>query len=279
MKAASRALWGLIAASVVLQAQAQARAGQGAAGTVDPEARALLGEVSRAYKALPAYADRGELFLSYSKGRETGTVAVPLGVALVRPNKVRVETPVARLVCDGKTLTTVAEPLGLNKYETQPAPGVVTFDTLFTAGAAGSSLFGSPGSALSTVFLHLLLGDDPGKTLLEPGTGLTLGPDRDEGGRPFRVLVLTTPGRPPIRLLVDRENLLLQSVEYVVASDALSDTLPASLKMSIQAYQWRPRRVSLSDPGPSAFADPKAPWSLAPKVLPGTPAVKAGQAR
>src|SRR3954451_17692409 len=68
----------------------------------DPKATQLLNEVIGAYRALPAYSDHGEFALSMVVGGQAKTQRSPLHLTLVRPNKLHLETGLARVISDGK---------------------------------------------------------------------------------------------------------------------------------------------------------------------------------
>ena len=86
----------------------------------DPAALALFDEVVKAYRAIPAYVDRGEFVSTIRVNGKVKTERSPVRIAFVRPNKIDVEAGVARLISDGKTMTTVSSPL--KTYEIQAAP-------------------------------------------------------------------------------------------------------------------------------------------------------------
>ena len=92
-----------------------------------------------AYKRLPAYSDRGEFVLSMVVNGEAKKQRIPLPLTLVRPNKLKLETDLARVVCDGKTLTTVITPL--KRYNVSLAPKTVTYDTVFAGGSPGGNVY------------------------------------------------------------------------------------------------------------------------------------------
>src|SRR3954451_11270753 len=89
----------------------------------DPQARQLLDDVIKAYKALPAYADRGEFTLATTLDGKAHKQRLPLNLSWVRPNKVNLDTELVRLVSDGTTLTTAVAPS--KKYTKVPAPRTI----------------------------------------------------------------------------------------------------------------------------------------------------------
>src|SRR6185437_5903830 len=95
---------------------------------VDPKARELLSQVDKAYKALGAYADRGEFKVAITVNGLARQQSMPRRLALVRPNKVNLDADQVRLVSDGKTMTTVVAPT--KRYAEMPAPQAITPDTL-----------------------------------------------------------------------------------------------------------------------------------------------------
>ena len=109
--------------------------GRPGAGQNRREMRAAFDRVVLAYKELKAYHDKGEFSLNV---RVNGTVKMqtqPLHLWVVRPNILDLDTGLARIACDGKTLTTVAAPL--KKFTQTPRAGHDHVDTVFTEGSLG----------------------------------------------------------------------------------------------------------------------------------------------
>ena len=224
---------------------------------VDPKSRELFDQVVAAYKALPAYKDRGEFTLDLKINDTVKTQKVPLHLTLVRPNKIDLDTGLARVVCDGKTLTTVITPL--KKYTSAPAPETVTFDTVFTGGSLGSALFGGPSAPMMVIMMNLLFAADPSKAVLDLGDSLTLESDRDLDGKPCRVLKIGSETGPSFLLLVDPETKLVRAIDLTFDPKALADSFPGGQSVKIDRYRWASGPVE-TKPAPAeafAFAPPE----------------------
>jgi thiol-disulfide isomerase/thioredoxin len=218
----------------------------------DTKARQLLDEVVKAYKEVPAYSDTGEFVLAMTVGETSKTQRLPLHLTLVRPNKLNIDTGLARVVSDGKTLTTIVSPL--QKYSTIPAPGVVTFKTVFSGGPISSALFGGPSTPMMVAVMNLLVGDDAAKAVLDLGETLTIEPDRDLDGKPSRVLKVASTTGPSFLLLIDPETKLLRAIELTFDSKALADSFPPGQKVKIETDRWTAGSVSTTAPGRAVFA-------------------------
>jgi thiol-disulfide isomerase/thioredoxin len=170
----------------------------------------------------------------------------------VRPNKLLVETDLARLACDGKTLATAIVPL--RAYTEAPAPSAVNFDTIFTGDSVGSSLFGGPGASFMTIVTSLLLGDDPAKAVLELGDSLTLGPDASLDGKPFLSLKLGSTTGPSYVMRIDPDTKLVRAIDMTYDAKALDDVFPAGKAVAIDKFRWTSGAVSTAPAPASAFA-------------------------
>ena len=222
----------------------------GAGDPADTKARAKLDEVARAYRALPAYADRGEFVLTIQVNGATHTVREPASIALVRPNRLRIDTGAASLVCDGKTLTTLVTPS--KKFTTEPAPKVVTRATV-AGGPVGSLLFGGPSGPPLAMVLGLLLADDPAKAVLDQGESLTAEADRTVDGQPCQVLRVDANGGTIYRLLIDPARKLVRAIDVTPDPKALDVLFPAGTSVKVEAYRWSAGSISEKPPA-AAFA-------------------------
>jgi thiol-disulfide isomerase/thioredoxin len=216
---------------------------------VEPKSREILDQVIAAYRALPAYSDRGEFVLHIAVNGTVKAQTVPLHLTLVRPNKLSLDTGLTRVVCDGKTLKTVITPL--QKYTSSPAPETVTFETVFTDGAFGSSLFGGPGAPMMLILMNLLLGADPAKAVLDLGDSLATEPDRDIDGKSCRVLKIGSETGPSFLLWVDPDSKLLRAIDLTFDPKALAESFPPGRVVKIDRYRWASGPVS-TRPAPEA---------------------------
>jgi hypothetical protein len=144
----------------------------------DAAARKLLDQVSRAYQALSSYSDQGQFEIAMTLAGKAQRQVMPLRLTLVRPNKLDLDAGAVRLTCDGKTLTTVVEPL--KKYTTAAAPATIGIDT-FREGPAGAVLFGGPMAVPLTVLLHLVTGENPAGAIDQLGGSIRPAPARGSG--------------------------------------------------------------------------------------------------
>ncbi len=202
----------------------------------DANARQLLDEVIKTYKALPAYEDRGSVALELEIAGKGTRETIPQRLAFTRPNKLLVESGVARLACDGKKLSVAVDPL--KTYTIVDAPKAVTFNTLFTAGSAGSEVMGGPGGPMMHVLLNLLVGTDPAKALADLGDTIALDKDLQVDGRTCRVLKLGSETGTSYLLLIDAETKLLQAIDVVYDAKALEQLFPSSAKVRLVSYRW-----------------------------------------
>ena len=74
-------------------------------------AHVLFGQVAKAYQALTSYSDQGEFVVAMTLGGKAHRQVRPLKLTFVRPNKLDLDAGAVRLTSDGKTMTTVIEPL------------------------------------------------------------------------------------------------------------------------------------------------------------------------
>ncbi len=86
----------------------------------DPQAKALLAEVAKAYKSLSSYSDEGQFVMAMTVAGKPQKQTLPLKLTFVRPNKIDFDAGPVRLVSDGKTMTTTVIPL--KRYTSEPAP-------------------------------------------------------------------------------------------------------------------------------------------------------------
>ena len=170
----------------------------------DPKAKALLDEVSRAYKALGSYSDQGQFVVAMTIAGKEQKQVMPMKLTFVRPNKLDLDAGPVRVVSDGKTLTTAIIPL--KRYTTASAPEAISFET-FREGPTGAVLFGGPAGPPMYVLLNLLTAPDAAAALAQLGGSLQLAPEDPKAPAPS-ILIDQTDG-PDIRLNVDPSTKLL----------------------------------------------------------------------
>ena len=189
--AATLALLPSIAPAAEPAAEPAAPAGQ------DPEARRLFNEMLKAYKALPAYADKGTFAIKLTIDGKAREETRPMALTFARPDKVALDAGAVRLAGDGKDLATTIIPS--KKYMKGKGPDAIA-PGLFAEGPLGAILRGGPAGPAAahllnaSIILDLLVGDDPSAALLENTKALKLDPDA-EGRR--QGLQGTPPGAGP----------------------------------------------------------------------------------
>jgi thiol-disulfide isomerase/thioredoxin len=175
----------------------------------------------------------------------------PLRLAFTRPNKIRFDTGLTRLISDGKTLTTVVVPL--KTYRTSDAPEKLRFDGLFREGPVASSIFGGPSGPTMRILLSLFLADDPIKAFEEFSDGLSIGPEATVDGKTFRVLrVQLNSGSASV--LIDPKSKLVQSIEIAMETKGLADTLPKSVDVALPTCRWSAGAISTDAPDDKVYA-------------------------
>src|SRR5580658_10390920 len=94
---------GLVLGSLAMLGPGDAASARGQeAVTSGPHgARALLGQVADAYKALTSYSDEGQFTVAMTLGGKSHREAQPLRLTFRRPNQIDLDTGSVRLISDG----------------------------------------------------------------------------------------------------------------------------------------------------------------------------------
>jgi len=211
----------------------------------DPKAVALLGEVAKAYQALASYSDQGEFVVSMSVGDRAQKQAVPVKLAFARPNKLNVQAGPVRVVSDGKTMTTVVEPL--KKYLVAPAPEAITLDT-FREGPIGAALFGGPSGVPMFILVNLLTAPEPAKSIEQLGGSLQL---VEADGGP--TLLIDQQDGPDLKLIVDPQTKLLKGVDLVIDPKILERSAQQGQPVKVEKLGWSSGAVA-TEAAADAFA-------------------------
>ncbi|NLX98484.1 MAG: redoxin domain-containing protein [Rhodopirellula sp.] len=178
-----------------------------------PKPGAILTAMVTAYRAAESYQDQGAVRIQASLGDQKVDQAVDYSVALVRPNKLRMQVYQAVAVCDGGQFWAFSQELP-KQILNRPAPEKLSFLDILADEMLASALTQGPSQAFSWVPVQLLLlwAEDPLKTILyqaqEPvllGTG-TIG-DREC----YRVDVTRPEGKSV--LWIDAESSVLRRIE------------------------------------------------------------------
>jgi thiol-disulfide isomerase/thioredoxin len=221
-----------------------------AKATADPLALRLLDDVARAYRELKVYSDQGEFGLAETVDGKTQSVIQPMKLSLERPNKLRFDAGQVLVVSDGKSSTTVVEPI--KKYSVAEAPQAVTLET-FRQGPLGSVIFGGYGAMPMYVVLSMLTGGDTGKLLGQFGGVLKIDPDRPAAGVVCKALRVEIDAAPDIRLLIDPQTKLLRSVDLVIDPKEMAEK-GLGKNVSIDRFGWTSGPIATRDLPADTFA-------------------------
>ncbi|WP_422930936.1 TlpA family protein disulfide reductase [Singulisphaera sp. PoT] len=235
---------------VSIVANPRAFAADAPAVSQDPKAVELLGEVSKAYRSLSSYADKGEFVSSYKVNGTPVKQVQPAALAIVRPNKWKVEAGEVSSLCDGKTVTSAVAPF--KKYSVEPASAKLSIET-FRDGALGSLLFGGPHGATSRILFTLMTDEFAVKELTKGDVTLKLSEDQALEGITCHTLLLDEPMGTDFRLLIDPKTNFLRSIDWIVDKD-LSSKAPANQKLEVERIGWSSGPISTEATKDDAFA-------------------------
>jgi thiol-disulfide isomerase/thioredoxin len=226
----------------------------------NPQARALFGEVAKAYKALSSYSDEGEFVIAMTAGGKTQKQVLPMKLTMVRPNKLDFDAGQVQITSDGTTLTTAVKPL--KRYASTTAPKSVGMET-FREGPLGSVLFGGPTGPAMFVLLNLLTAADPAAAIgqlggsLQPATdGAANSPKADGAGKPATsaILIDLAEGQPDILLTVDPATKLLSGIDLKLAPELLARAAQAGQELKVDRFGWSSGAVSTQVAKDRSFA-------------------------
>jgi thiol-disulfide isomerase/thioredoxin len=212
---------------------------------VTPEARKLLDDVARAYKALPAYADKGEVTLTYlaRPGQPTVKQATPASIALVRPNKVAIDAGIVRIVSDGKVMRTITPPFKM--YRDVPATGKLTLAE-FADGPLGSVETGSPQGLPLHLVLQFLLADDPVKSLVDDARSIKIATLANMTDAEHTTVVYEPQVGPALTLWVAHGTKLIDRVDVAATGDFSASLVPNS-PVAVQSLWWKAGTIATKD--------------------------------
>ena len=218
----------------------------------DPAARALLEQVSKAYRSLSSYSDQGQFVIAMTLGGKVHKQVRPLKLAFARPNKVDLDAGVARLTSDGKTLTDIVE--SLKRYTTAPAPESIDINT-FREGPIGAVLFGGPTAAPMFVLLNLVTGTNPDVLVDQMGGSIQPAPAAVVGGKAEGpALLINLVEGPGLLLKVDPSTKLLSAIELKIDPAQLAKSAPPGQTLSIEQFGWTAGSVSTEVAKDRSFA-------------------------
>ena len=216
----------------------------------DDNAHAMLGQVAEAYKLLTSYSDQGEFVVAVTRGGKGSREVRPLKLTFMRPNKLDLDTGAVRLICDGKTLTTVLDPL--KRYTKVPAPDAIGIGT-FREGPTGALLFGGPAALPTFVLLNLLTGTKPAVMLDQMG-GTLHAATSGGAGPPGAALFIDLRTGPDLLLRVDPATKLLSAIELKIDPLQLAGSEPRGQSPSIDQFGWTAGVVSTRVTADRSFA-------------------------
>jgi thiol-disulfide isomerase/thioredoxin len=239
---------------------------------IAPEAKARLGALIAAYRALPAYADHGEVKLVVKVGDRELKQAQKASIAFARPNKLDVQTDLVRLVSDGSNVTSSVAPL--KKYFVTPAPKKFAESTL-RGGPLGAIEFGGVAGLPLVHVLNLVIGDEPERLIYDFTPKILAEADQVIEGVSYKVLRLDESDNHDWRFLIDPKSGLLAYVDLVVEGDATKSSI-AGGDTHVESLRWTAGAISTEVPPADAFvfkpsagftAVSKLEGAAAPKVV------------
>ena len=213
---------------------------------VTPEAKKLLDDVARTYKALPAYADKGEVTLTYQAkpGAEAVKQVTPASVALVRPNKVAIDAGVVRIVSDGKVMRTVTPPFKM--YRDVPATAKLTLAE-FADGPLGSVETGGPHGLPLHLVLQFLLADEPVKRgFVDDARSIKAIHYDNSKGTPHTQVIYEPQVGPILTIFVEDETTRIDRVDVSIKGDASASLVPGT-SLAVESLQWSAGKIVTKD--------------------------------
>jgi thiol-disulfide isomerase/thioredoxin len=237
---------------------------------IAPEAKARLDALIASYRALPHYADQGEVTLVVKVGDRELKQVQKASIAFSRPNKLDVQTDLMRLLSDGKNVTTSVVPL--KKYHVTRLPKKFAESTL-RGGPLGAVEFGGlPGLPLVHV-LNLVIGDEPERLIFDFTPKVLVEPDIVVDGTSYQVLRLDESDNHDWRFLIDPKSGLIRFVDLVVEGDATKGSI-AGPETRVESLRWSSGTISTVEPKADAFAFQASPGFKEVAKLEGAPAPK-----
>ncbi len=243
LRAACVGLLGLI-----LPASAARADGPKAPG-IEPEAKARLDALIAAYRAIPSYADHGEVKLVVKVGDRELKQAHKASIAFARPNKLDVQTDLVRLVSDGVNLTEVVAPL--KKYQVTPAPKPFA-ESMLRGGPLGAIEFGGLAGIPLVHVLNLVIGDEPERLIFDFTPKVLAEGDQVVDGVSYKVLRLDESDNFDWRFLIDPKTGLLTFVDLVVEGDATKSSI-AGGDTHVESLRWSAGAITTDPHAADAF--------------------------
>ena len=244
LRAAFAGLIGLVVSA------SSARADGPKAPAIEPEAKARLDALIASYRAIPSYADHGEVTLVVKVGGRELKQSHKASIAFARPNKLDVRTDLVRILSDGSNLTEVVSPL--KKYFVTPTPRPFA-ESMLRGGPLGAIEFGGVAGIPLVHVLNLVIGDEPERLIFDFTPKVLAEADQVVNGVSYRVLRLDESDNFDWRFLIDPKTGLLAFVDLVVEGDATKSSI-AGGDTHVESLRWAAGAISTEVPGPDAFA-------------------------
>ena len=214
-----------------------------------PAAQARFDALIATYRALPAYADHGEVVVVTQVGAQTIRRVGKASVAFVRPNRLDVTTDLVRVVADGTTVTEANLPL--KKYRVLPTPEPFR-EAMLRGGALGSIEFGGMTGLPLAHILNLVIGHEPERLVEDFAPKLVVEPDQTLDGSVFQVLRLDEADNHDWRFLIDPKTGLIAHMDLAIEGDALKSSI-AGPTVHVAAIRWSAGAITTTPPDPQTF--------------------------
>jgi outer membrane lipoprotein-sorting protein len=179
-------------------------------------AQEVLGAMVAAYKGARSYADQGVLVMRGQSGDQPREDRGNYQMALVRPNKLRMQIDNGIVICDGEKLSATAASIP-GQILRHPAPEVITVESIYSDHFLAGAMMRMPAQTFSWLPLQalLLLADDPLKTLLYENEELSLLDAENFDERPcYRVQIFGPRGRGVF--WIDQETYVLRRFDFPI---------------------------------------------------------------
>ena len=214
-----------------------------------PEAKARFAALIAAYRALPAYADQGEVVVVTEVNGQPIRRVSKASIAFVRPNRLDVETEFVRVLSDGKTVTEVNLPL--KKYRVTPAPNPFR-EAMIRGGPLGSVEFGGMAGLPLAHILNLVIGHEPERLVADFAPKLVVEPDQEVDGTTYQVLRLDEADNHDWRFLIDPKTGLIAQVDLAIEGDATHSSI-AGPTVHVASIRWSAGVITTNPPDPTVF--------------------------
>ena len=237
--------------------------------------REILQRMVAAYQNATSYSDHGQVRLRAVVGGRDMDLAAPFSMALVRPDKLRLEAYQAMVVCDGTTFFAAIKDIP-DQVLQRPASGRLSIGSLVTDPMLAEAWSQGFGGAMPQVLL--LLGKDPLKNLLSDTKEVAVSePGEIDGRACYRLRIKRPEGTATF--WIDQKTFVLRRVVLptdiirrelsgrgqVESISLVADFVNAQLdeQVNLKAFQFEPPKdaeiVKFFLPPPMRMLGKKAP--------------------